>query len=83
MSSPGKRKDLVTARESLQRAAAGYEDVDFATAASMLDRVLATSCPHDSLQAHQSSVSADGRPLVTCTECGVSWYADFPQRLKV
>ncbi len=36
------RKDLITARSSSRRAAPGLDDVDYATAASMVDRVLAT-----------------------------------------
>lgn len=44
---PQQRADIATARGTLWRIAAGADDADPDTAASMLDRVLATACPHD------------------------------------
>lgn len=72
------RADIVTARESLRRAAEGLEDVDFETAAAMLDRVLAESCPH----AMSETVNPPGDPeTVVCSACGVSWRA-YPFRTQ-
>lgn len=74
------RADLVTARGTLRRIAGGNE-ADPDTAASMIDRVLATVCPHDASEHHTAPDVMDGRPLTTCYGCGVTWYADYPERL--
>jgi hypothetical protein len=71
------RADLVTARGTLRRAEEGYEDCDFGGAAAMIDRVLATSCPHGPSAWHTSPDEKSGRPLVACYACGVTWYAHF------
>lgn len=67
------RADIVTARESLRRAASGADDVDFDAAAAMLDRVLYTSCPHGR-EAWHTERDSTGQALTTCPLCGVSWY---------
>ena len=71
------RADLVTVRTTLLRAEEGIEDCDFKSAASMVDRVLATTCPHDSDQWVTSPDAKTARPLTTCYKCGVSWFSDF------
>jgi hypothetical protein len=75
-------QDLVPARESLRLAGEGVSGIDFASASSMVDRVLATTCPHDVTKHHQAPDTTNGRPLTTCYECGVSWYADYEEQLK-
>jgi hypothetical protein len=64
--------DIVTARQMIFRAAAGYDDADLPGAAALLDRVLRDGCPHD--PAGWVTVGA-GRPQITCPACGVSWHA--------
>ena len=71
------RADLVTARGTLRRAEDGHEDVDYGIAASMVDRVLATVCPHAPETRHASTDVKSGRPLVACYECGATWYDDY------
>ena len=66
--------DVVTARQTILRAASGHDDVDLPAAAAMLDRVLEAGCPHDPA-GHYTAPDTDGRPLTTCHACGVSWYA--------
>ena len=68
------RDDIVTAREMIHRAAAGFGDVDLPGAAAMLDRVLREGCPHD--PAGWVTVGA-GRPQITCPACDVSWHANL------
>lgn len=77
----GQRADLVTARGTLRRIAGG-NDADPDTAASMIDRVLAATCRHDPDERHTAPDVTTGRPLTTCSACGVSWYADYPERLE-
>lgn len=67
------RAHIVTARETINRATAGDSDADLAAAASYLDRVLESTCPHDPASWYEASC-APGRQLVTCFACGVSWY---------
>lgn len=76
------RKDLTTARESLRRAAQGFDDVEYASAASMLERVIAIAYPHVPATHHTTSDVTNGRPLVTCTAYGTTWYADFADPLS-
>ena len=76
------RADLSTARETLLLADSGTDNVDFVTAAAMIDRVLATACSHSQARHYTTSDETTGRPLTTCPECGVSWYADFADRLR-
>ncbi len=64
--------DIVTAREMIFRAAAGYDDADLPGAAALLDRVLREDCPHD--PTGWVTVGA-GRPQTTCSACDVSWHA--------
>lgn len=66
------RADLVTARQTVRLAASGADYADLDAAARMLDRVLSRSCPHD--PAGYIVGPEDGRQLVTCPACGVSWY---------
>lgn len=73
MLTESQRADVVTARQTILRAARG-EDADLAAAASMLDRLLQESCPHDPAGWH-TTPDDDGRRLTTCYACGVSWYA--------
>ena len=68
------RADVVTARQTILRAASGHDDADLPAAAAMLDRVLEAGCPHDPA-GHHTAPDTDGRPLTTCPACGVSWYA--------
>ena len=68
------RADIVTARETIRQALAGDTDVDLAAAATMLDHVLQTACPHDP-ESRMRSRDSEGRDLVTCWACGVSWYS--------
>lgn len=70
---PKSRADIVTARNTLERIAAGADDADSVTAAAMLDHTLKRECPHDPATWH-TAPDAAGRPLTTCGACGVSWY---------
>ncbi|MGB3328471.1 MAG: hypothetical protein WBA46_05910 [Thermomicrobiales bacterium] len=65
------RAALVTARETIRRAARG-EDADLPRAAAYLDMVLRETCPHD--PATWSVTEQDGETLTTCPLCGVSWF---------
>lgn len=67
------RADIVTARETINRAVAGNADTDLASAAALLDRVLESTCPHDPERRFRA-LDASGRELVTCFACNVSWY---------
>lgn len=66
------RADLVTARQTVLRAAGG-DDADLPAAAAMLDNALRLLCPHDP-QGWYTAPDRDGRILTTCNTCGVSWY---------
>lgn len=81
MLSREQRADLITARGTLRGASAGLDGCDFDRAASMVDRVLAHSWPHDPETWHISLDVKSGRPLVACYECGVTWYSDFVEAL--
>jgi hypothetical protein len=76
------RADLVTARGTLRRAAHDPDGVDYEAAASMLDRVAGALCPHDLAEHHTAPDVTTGRPLTTCYACGLTWYADYPERLR-
>lgn len=75
MPNSGHKADIVTARNTINRAVSGRE-ADLTTAAAMLDRVLMETCPHEPSTWHTAIDPADanGRQLVTCPACGVSWY---------
>jgi len=68
------RAHIVTARQTIDRAVSGEVDVDLAAASSLLDRVLESTCPHDP-GTWLRAPGANGRELVTCYGCGVSWYS--------
>lgn len=74
MLTEAQRADIITARQTLLRAASGHDDADLPAAAAMLDMVLRESCPHDPASWH-TAPDADGRELTTCYACGASWYA--------
>lgn len=67
------RADIVTARETIRRAARGDLDADLDAVAAQLDRVLATTCPHDQSQQFRAP-DQSGSMLVTCFGCNVTWY---------
>lgn len=67
------RANIVTARESVRRAAAGYEDVDFGRVIWMLDAVLASTCPHDPAQYTRTEEDGGREVEVTCPSCNVAW----------
>lgn len=67
------RADLVTARETVRRAAGGHDDADLPAAAARLDHALRALCPHDP-QGWYTAPDRDGHMLTTCNTCGVSWY---------
>jgi hypothetical protein len=67
------RANIVTARQTINRAVSGETDADLGAAASMLDRVLESTCPHDPDRWYQAP-DATGRDLVPCYACNVSWY---------
>lgn len=67
------RANLVTARETVRRAAKGEDNVDLAAAADLLDRVLESTCPHDPSN-WINGPDESGRQIITCLECGVSWF---------
>lgn len=66
------RADVVTARNTVRRAAQG-EASDLDAAAAMLDRVLKSACPHEPATWH-TSTTPSGEQLTTCPVCGVSWF---------
>ncbi len=67
------RAHIVTARQTIYRALTGETDADLAAAASLLDRVLESTCPHDPGTRYRAP-DQTGRELVTCCACAVSWY---------
>lgn len=67
------RADLVTARQTVRRAAGGDDDADLPAAAAMIDKALRALCPHDP-QGWYAAPDRDGHMLTTCNGCGVSWY---------
>jgi hypothetical protein len=68
----GVRSDLVTARQTVRRAIAG-DDAELDTAAGLIDAAVSALCPHDP-EEHFHTTADNGEVLVTCTQCGVSWY---------
>lgn len=66
------RADVVTARETILRAADGHE-ADLAAAAARLDALLKATCSHDPA-GWRTAPDPRGRRLTTCLACGVSWY---------
>ena len=67
------RADIVSARETIRRAASGDLDADLDAAAALLDHLLVTTCPHDQSQQFRAP-DQSGNMLVTCFGCNVSWY---------
>lgn len=76
------RADIGSARATLLRAMIDPESADYQTAAAMLDRALASLCPHTREAWQTGADPATGRPLTTCYGCNISWYADYPERLR-
>lgn len=73
--------DPGTVRDRLRRAAVGTPAERDTRVASKIDRYLASCCPHDPVDYHIVVDGRNGRPLVTCYACSVTWYADFAERL--
>lgn len=72
MLSDMQRADVVTARNTVRRAAQG-EASDLDAAAAMLDRVLKNTCPHEPASWVHSTTET-GERLTTCPACNVSWF---------
>lgn len=70
------RADIVTARESVRRAANGHEDVDHGAVITMLVRVLQSTCPHDPAGYLPSSLSSrrgtDDRVQIISPACNAA-----------
>lgn len=73
--------DPASVRASLRRALAHVPAEGDNPVASKVDRYLASCCPHDPVDYHIAVDGRNGRPLVTCYACSVTWYADFAERL--
>jgi hypothetical protein len=55
--------------------AVSHDDASLVAAAGLIDAALAELCPHE-LPAHVHVTADSGEHLVTCTQCGVSWYTE-------